>query len=274
MKNWLQDKTVIVTGASSGIGKEICRIFIEKYGVNVIGVGRSEEKMLAFQAELKDKAKNFSYRLFDVASQDEWNAFAEELRKNGTSVTLLIHNAGMFPAFQRVEDTATETLYKIMQTNFYSAVYGNQAFASSVLKEEKGGIVHICSSGALCTVVGTMAYSASKGALKAYVEALMLEQKKKYVAIMYPGTTKTELFREDKQTENSALDKVAMPASKMAKKIVKKIYKRKRRAVLGWDAKAMNFIAKIAPVKGPALICKVMQKSGSKVFKNVFKEER
>lgn len=274
MKNWLQDKTVIVTGASSGIGKEICRIFIEKYGVNVIGVGRSEEKMLAFQTELKDKAKNFSYRLFDVASQDEWNAFAEELRKNGTSVTLLIHNAGMFPAFQRVEDTSTETLYKIMQTNFYSAVYGNQAFASSVLKEEKGGIVHICSSGALCTVVGTMAYSASKGALKAYVEALMLEQKKKYVAIMYPGTTKTELFREDKQTENSALDKVAMPASKMAKKIVKKIYKRKRRAVLGWDAKAMNFMAKIAPVKGPALICKVMQKSGSKVFKNVFKEER
>lgn len=273
MKNWLKDKTVIVTGASSGIGKEVCRLLIEKYEVKVIGVGRSEEKMLTFQAELKDKAENFSYRLFDVASMDAWNAFAEELCENKTAVTLLIHNAGIFPVFQTVEDTSIETLDSVMQTNFYSAVYGNQALSASVLRGEKGGIVHICSSGALCTVVGTMAYSASKSALKAYVEALMLEQKGKYVAVMYPGTTKTELFRGDKQTENSALDKVAMPAEKMAKKIVKKIYRRKRRAVLGWDAKAMNFLAKIAPVKGPALICRVMRKSGSKVFKNVFKDK-
>lgn len=272
MKNWLQDKTIIVTGASSGIGKEICRRLIIKYGANVIGVGRSEEKMLKFQAELQEKESAFSYRIFDVANKTAWQAFAKELDEQEKTVTLLIHNAGVFPAFQTVEDTATETLDRVMQTNFYSAVYGNQAFASSVLAQDRGGIVHICSSGALCTIVGTMAYSASKGALKAYVEALALEQKGKYVGIMYPGTTKTELFRDDKQTENSALDKVAMPAEKMAKKIVKKIYKRKRRAVLGWDAKAMNFLAKIAPVKGPKLICGVMKKSGSKVFQNVFKD--
>ena len=227
MKNWLKDKTVVVTGASSGIGKEICRLLIEKYGANVIGVGRSEEKMLKFKEELQEQASAFSYRLFDVGNAEAWGVFAKELAKENIAVTLLIHNAGVFPAFQTVADTDEGNLNKVMKTNFYSAVYGNQALASSVLAEEKGGIVHICSSGALCTVVGTMPYSASKSALKAYVEAMMLEQKGKYVGIMYPGTTKTELFRADKQTENSALDKVAMPATKMAKKIVKKIYKRK-----------------------------------------------
>jgi hypothetical protein len=56
----------------------------------------------------------------------------------------------------------------------------------------------------------------------------------------------------------------------MAKKIARVIYKRKKRAILGWDAKLMNFISKIAPVKGPKLIAFVMKKSKSKVFKNVF----
>lgn len=271
MKNWLQNKTVIVTGASGGIGKELCKQLIIRYGAKVIGVGRSEEKFVSFTAELQTYAEQFSYRIFDVSKQEAWTAFAKDLQARGETVTLLVHNAGVFPTFQTVEDTTQETLETVMQTNFYSAVYGNRALGAFVLGQERGGIVHICSSGALCTVVGTMAYSASKSALKAYVEAFMLEQKGKYVGIMYPGTTKTDLFRNDEQTKDSALDKVAMTAEKMAKKIAKKIYRRRKRAVLGWDAKAMNFLAKIAPVKGPALICGVMKKSGSKVFKNVFK---
>lgn len=270
MKNWLKDKTVIVTGASGGIGKEICRLLIVRYGANVIGIGRSEEKMLAFIQELQEFAGKFSYRIFDVARKDSWEDFAKDIQGKSEDVTLLVHNAGVFPTFARVEDTSLETLDSVMQTNFYSAVYGNQAFMPIVFAKDKGGIVHICSSAGLCTIVGTMAYSVSKSALKAYVESLALDKKGKYVGIVYPGTTKTDLFRNEEQTKDSALDKIAMPATKMAKKIVKKIYKRRKRAVVGWDAKLMNFTAKIMPVKGPALIRNVIQKANSKVFKNVF----
>lgn len=271
MKNWLINERVIVTGASGGIGKELCRIFIEKYGANVIGVARNESKLQTFQAELGAFADKFTYRIMDVSKKEEWETFALDLQSRNESVTLLIHNAGIFPTFQRVDEMQIETLNKVMQTNFYSAVQGNQAFMPIIFSTPKGGIVHICSSGALCTVVGTAPYSASKSALKAYVEALALENKGKYIGIMFPGTTKTDLFRDDEQTKNSALDKVAMSAEKMAKKMAKKIYQRKPRAVLGWDAKAMNFTAKIMPVKGLKLICGVMRKSKSKVFKNVFK---
>ena len=135
-------------------------------------------------------------------------------------------------------------------------------------------IVNVASSAALCTVVGTGAYSASKAALKAYTEALALEEKgKKYVGLMCPGTTATDLFRADENTQNSALDILAMPASKMAKKIARKILKKRRRAVLGWDAKMMNFTAKLMPMKGLFLIRWVMKISKSKVFINVFDEE-
>jgi short-subunit dehydrogenase len=176
----------------------------------------------------------------------------------------------MFPSFQTVENTSDETMEKVMQTNFYSITYATQAFSALLFADKTGAIVNISSSAALCTIVGTAAYSASKSALKAYTEALALDKRDNYVGIIYPGTTKTELFRNDIQTENSALDKIAMPAHKMAKKILKNIRKRKKRAVVGWDAKLMHFVAKIAPVKGLFLIRYVMKKSKSKVFKKWF----
>ena len=137
---------------------------------------------------------------------------------------------------------------------------------------DKGGIVNICSSGALCTVMGTSAYSASKAAMKSYTEALALEERERYVGLIFPGTTSTELFRNDENTKNSALDLVAMSATKMARKILKKIDKKRKRAVVGWDAKAMNFTAKLAPVWGLRVICWVMRASKSKVFERVVKK--
>ena len=272
MKNWLYNQNIIVTGASGGIGKELCRLLITRYNANVIGVARSEEKLRAFKDELGEFSHKFSYYVFDVSNKEAWFAFANTLQSQNTPIRLLINNAGIFPSFQTVENTPDEIIEMVMQTNFYSATYATQAFSTLLFADKTGAIVNISSSAALCTIVGTAAYSASKSALKAYTEALALDKKDNYVGIIYPGTTKTELFRNDVQTENSALDKIAMSAPKMAKKILRKIRKRKKRAVVGWDAKLMNFATKIAPVKGLFLIRYVMKKSKSKVFKNVFNQ--
>ena len=273
MKNWLLDKYVVLTGASGGIGAKLAILLIKKYGANVIGIGRTEEKLRFVQAELGDDEKKFSYRVFDVGDQSAWEAFADDLAKEEIKPILLINNAGAFPTFARVQDTSVQTVEEIMRINFFSAVYSYSAIGKNI--EESGGIVNVCSSSALCPIVGTAAYSASKSAMKGYTEALLMEKKgRRYVGIVYPGTTATDLFRNDENTKNSALDIIAMKPEKMAKKIAKVIIKRKKRAVLGMDAKCMNLLAKIAPVKGLALIAWVMKKSGSKVFTEVFKEEK
>ena len=272
MKKRLQNEYIVLSGASSGIGRELCKILVNEYGANVIGIGRNEEKMRSLQAEL---AGRFSYRLFDVSKKENWQSFADDLRGKGIEPLLLVNNAGAFPAFGRVLDLGSETVETIMQVNFFSAVYAVEAIAPLLTKDPKrAGIVNVCSSSALCPVVGTAAYSASKSAMKGFTEALRLEfSGKVFVSVLFPGTTATELFRNDGQTKDSALDKIAMKPQKMAKKIAKAIYRRKKRAVLGWDAKAMQFLATVAPVKGLALIAWVMKKSKSKVFKNVFYEE-
>ena len=101
----------------------------------------------------------------------------------------------------------------------------------------------------------------------------MEERGKRYVGIFFPGTTATDLFRNDENTKNSALHLVAMPAEKMAKKIAKRIVKKRKRSIVGWDAKLMNLTAKLMPVLGLRIICWVMKSSRSKVFSQVFKRK-
>ena len=167
----------------------------------------------------------------------------------------------------------SERIERVLQTNFYSIVYGVEAISPLLRGEGRvlPAIINVASSAALCSVVGTAAYTASKCAVRGYTETLALEEQgRKFISAIYPGTTATELFDGDENTKNSALYLIAMPAKKMAQKIARKIIKRKKRAVLGWDAKLMNWTAKLMPVKGTALIAWVMKKSKSKVFNNVF----
>ena len=276
MRNWIKDKWIILTGASSGIGRELCKLLICRYGAKVVGIGRNEEKMQSLISALGENAKYFTYRLFDVSEIIAWGEFKEWLFAQNIVPVLLINNAGMFPRFAKTLDTDATIAEHIIRTNYLSIVNSVTTIAP-ILKGEgkdKPAIVNVASSAALCAVAGTAVYSASKGAVKGYTEALLLEEKgKKYVGIVYPGTTATDLFAGDENTKNSALDKIAMPAEKMANAIARAILRKKKRAVLGWDAKLMNFTAKLMPVKGLALIAWVMKKSKSKVFQNVFDYE-
>ena len=104
---------------------------------------------------------------------------------------------------------------------------------------------------------------------------MQLEEKgKKYIGAIYPGTTATDLFRDDENVKNSAMGLIAMPADKMARKIAKRILKRKKRSVIGLDAKFMSFTARLLPVKGPAFIRWIMKISKSKAFTNVFENKK
>ncbi len=273
MRNWLKDKYVLLTGAAGGIGRELTRYLILRYGAKVIGVGRNEEKLSALQASLGERAPSFSYFPLDISKRESWEYLREQLLAKGVSPVLLINNAGVFPPLRIGVEGSAEQITACLQNNFLSAVYGVEILSPLLRNSGKHlpGIVNISSSAALCPVIGAKAYVASKYALKGYTEGLRLEEKgKKYVGIFYPGATATELFREDENVRKSAINKIACSPQKMAKKIAKKLYKRRKRAVLGWDAKLMNLAAKIMPVKGPALVCKIMKLSKSVAFDNVF----
>ena len=102
--NWLTGKTVVVTGASSGIGREITKILIEKYSCKVIGIGRDEAKLKNLQNDLKGLSNLFSYKTFDVSELSRWEDFAKELVFTDVKVDVLINNAGVLPPFKKGMD--------------------------------------------------------------------------------------------------------------------------------------------------------------------------
>ena len=106
---WLDGKTVVVTGASGGMGAGIAATLIKKHGCTVIGVARSEPKMLKFIEELGPTyAQQFSYKLFDVSVKENWENFYNELVEEGVQVDVLVNNAGILPKFKRFDRYSDE----------------------------------------------------------------------------------------------------------------------------------------------------------------------
>ena len=89
-----------------------------------------------------------------------------------------------------------------------------------------------------------------------------------------PGFTKTDIFRNQaKKSKNALIDKISMSADKMARKIEKSILKRKRRAVIGIDAKLMNILYKVFPSRSARICGWFLKKFKVDLFDNVFNEK-
>lgn len=278
MENWLQRKTVVVTGASGGMGAGIAETLIKKHGCTVIGVARSETKMLKFIDELGESyAKQFSYKLFDVSIKENWESFAEELKANGTKVDILINNAGILPKFKRFDKYSYDEIEKAMNINFYSCIYSTKTMLPILMESSTPAVINIDSSAALMTLTGTSMYSASKAALKGFTEALRNEfAGKMYVSLVCPGFTKTDIFRNQGQQGNDkgqkAMDMVSTDCDVMVKRIMRGIEHKYPMQVRGFDAHSMSIANRLAPVYGSKLFSAVMRMANVDIFKEVFSD--
>ena len=268
--NRLNNKTVIITGASSGIGRGIAVKLIKEYNCTVLGIARSKEKMESLSAELGTDSERLFYCLFDVSSKENWKNYRSYLEENGIKPDILINNAGVLPEFKKMENISAEEIEKIMNINFYGAVYSVKELLPLILQSSKPAIVNIASSAALMPLAGTAAYSASKAALKAFTEAAREELRGRcYVGLVCPGFTKIDIFRSQNLTEKreeKIINAVSTSCGYAVKRIVKCIAKRRELTVIGTDAQFMKLMGKIMPVKGGKMISTILKKSGFKLF--------
>lgn len=274
--NWMNNKTVIITGASGGMGKGVAERLIKEHGCTVIGIARSEEKMKKVVEELGEYADKFSYQLFDVSVEQNWIDFVAYLKDNNIHPDVLINNAGILPKFDRFQNYTIDYIKKAMDINFYSAVYSIHALLPVLLESSTPAIINVDSSAALMTLAGTSVYSASKAALKSLSEALREELRGKcYVGIVCPGFTKTDIFRDQSSTDDKGtkmLNAVSTPCDKMVNMIMRDIKLKRPLGVHGFDAAFMNYFGRILPVQGGRLFSTVMKASKLPLFDPVFKD--
>lgn len=274
---WLSGKTCVVTGASGGMGAGIAATLIKKHGCKVIGVARSEPKMIKFIEELGPTyAEQFSYKLFDVSKKENWDNFVEELNAEGTKVDVLVNNAGILPKFKRFDRYDMDEIERAININFYSCVYSIKAMLPMLLESADGGIINIDSSAALMSLAGTTMYSASKAALKGFTESLREEFRGKlFVGLVCPGFTKTDIFRDQKNEGGKGqkvMDMISTDCDLMVKMIMFGIEHKQHLQIHGMDAHAMSVFGKLLPVNGSRLFSAIMKAADIDLFKDVFND--
>ncbi len=262
MKYNLKNKTVIISGATGGIGSALVRLLVNDYDCKVFGIGRNKEKTDNLISSLKDKSHLYTPIFIDLTSYD-YSALSVINKAD-----ILINNAGFLPPFSSTINAEKEDFEKVMECNFFAQVGITKHLLPLLLNSESPCVAFVSSSDALCPIAGTGAYCASKSALKAYGETLAQENCGLYVSTIMPGFTKTELFT-DIPMDKGIIAKLASSPEKTAKLIIKGLSKGKPRIITGADAHLMNFLYKLMPVKGPRLIRKVLKKSGLDAFKNL-----
>lgn len=267
-KYFNEHTTVVLTGASSGIGKCLAEILTTKYNAKVIGIGRNEEKLSSVKTMLGD---NFTPYKMDVSIKAEWERLSSFLQSEKITPNALINCAGVLPKFSKFNKAVSTDAKAVMDTNFFSIVYSSEIFIPILKKAKNPIIINVLSSSALCPFAGVSLYSSSKSAGVRFSECLGFENKDILVSTVMPGFTKTDVMRNQNATdkERGVIDKISAPADRVAKKIIKRASKGKKRIIIGFDAHLMNLLYKFFPRTAPRLIGWFLRKTKMKLFEEI-----
>lgn len=232
---------VLVTGASTGIGFELAKIFASR-GYSLILVSSNEKKLCMAKSEIKikDNVPIITYAI-DLSILGNASKLYQEIKQQNISVSILINNAGygLVGATEKIDIDKDE---KMMILNTISLVELTKYFIADMYKQGKGKILNVSSKGAFQPGPYTSTYFASKSFVLSYSRAIRYEAKKKGISIsvLCPGATKTNFFIQEGVKE----PKDAMPAEKVALYTYKKMMKEKEIIIPGF----FNKIQRFAPI--------------------------
>jgi short-subunit dehydrogenase len=262
MKDFNQN-VVVITGASSGIGKELALQLAEKKAWLVIAA-RNIQKL----EEVKNECKKFGGRVLtvrtDVADKEQCKNLIDETIKEYGRIDTLINNAGitMWTKFEDITDI--DLFEKIMRVNYLGSVYCTY-YALPFLKESKGRLVGISSLTGKTGVPTRTAYSASKHAMAGFFDSLRIELADSGVSVImiYPGFVDTEIRGKELGAdgnqigENKLVNTKTMNVKTCTEIIVNAVAKRKREVVMTMKGKLGIKLKLISP----SLVDKIAQKA-------------
>ena len=262
----IQNKVFVVTGAGSGIGREITKAIIASGG-KVAGVDLRKEGLQELKKELGGQGDNLSIHEASVADKKAVEALPKEIMKELGHVDGLINNAGIIQPFVKVNDLDYDAIDRVMGVNFYGTLYMIKAFLPELLKRPEGHIVNISSMGGFLPVPGQSVYGASKAAVKLLSEGLSSEliDTNVGVTVVFPGATSTNITKNSgvkSPMSQEDVKKANIPTQSpvdVAKLVVRAIQNNQLRVYAGKDSKFMNKLYRLSPDYATNLIAKQMK---------------
>lgn len=183
-------KTILITGASSGIGKETATLFAEK-GWNVVATMRDTGKVSMFSGN-----KNIKVYLLDVKDQNSVKLCIRQVIEDYGKIDVIVNNAGIYTV-NPLELTSDDIITDIVETNIKGVLYTTKEILKHFRENKSGTIVNISSIAGRATFPFQSVYHTSKWAIEGFSESLYYELNPIgiKVKVVEPGVVKTELYK-------------------------------------------------------------------------------
>ena len=248
----MKNKVVIITGASSGIGKA-CALEFSNRGARLMLVARNEAKLMELNDSINSSGGQSTYVVTDVSSESDCINMVNKTIDIYNAIDVLVNNAGISMRALLI-DLDIQDFDRVMQVNFYGTVYCTKHALKHILAA-KGSVVGVSSIAGHKGLPTRTAYSSSKFAMVGFLEALRIENLKKelHVLIASPGFTASNIRKNalnaggQYKQESPRNEKKMMTPELVAQKIVSAVERRKNSIVLTSQGKLLVFLNKFFP---------------------------
>ena len=188
----ISGKSIIITGASSGIGEATAKM-LAKRGAKLMLAARRADKLDKLVAEIEAAGGTAAYQVVDVTKQSQVQALADETLKQYGKIDVMVNNAGIMP-LSRLDQLLVEEWDRTIDINIKGVLYGIAAVLPAMQKAQSGHIINISSVAGHLVFPNAAVYCGTKYAVRAITEGLRQEIGKDIrCTIISPGAVATEL---------------------------------------------------------------------------------
>ena len=265
----LQGKVAVVTGAGSGIGRELA-VQLAQAGARVAAVDRNPDTVRETVELITSAQGDARHYIVDVSQKEKLDELAQAVQDDLGPVDILINNAGLLIKSERFDAAPYKDLQLLMDVNVWGVLNCTAAFLPQLLSRPEASVVNVSSLGGLVGLMKQVPYATAKYAVRGFSEALRMDlyETPVHVTVVYPGPVSTNIFLnspslsgEERMEAHRKMEnfKTTTPRAAAAK-IVKGIQKRKARVLIGRDTYIMDIVARLMPALYTRLLFRPVKK--------------
>lgn len=190
----VKNKLVLITGATSGIGKACAEIYAQN-GANLVITGRRDDRLAKIQKDLEDKYNvTVTPYCFDVRDREAVEMFGEELKNKNLTPYIFINNAGLAKGVSPIQEGDINDWEDMIDTNIKGFLYMARVVLPLMIEKNTGSVINLGSIAGSQVYPGGNVYNATKHAVRALNQAMNMDLLKTNIRIssIEPGAVETE----------------------------------------------------------------------------------
>jgi len=253
----LSQSVAVVTGAGSGIGRELA-LQLSRAGTQLAINDFNADSLAETVRLVEELGGTVLSRAFDVGCRDQMYAFAESVEERYGQVDIMINNAGVALGMINLEDVSSEDFEWIVNVNLWGVVHGTMAFLPTLRKRPEASLVNVSSSFGLLAVPGQAPYCATKFAVRGFTDSIRLEllDTNVVVSLVCPSQVKTNIVRNGRHASETAKAELIQAfdekmtrfsPTQMAEAILDGILHKKELILFGRDARIFSLASRFLP---------------------------